>query len=334
MTNRSLPLNKPFLMSPFAVEKLWGGTRLRDDFSKNSDLSNLAETWECSTHPSGVSVVVSGEHKGKSLTQVINEHPEYAGTHPDMRNGLPVLIKFIDAKMDLSVQVHPDDVYAAAHENGQWGKSEMWYVLDATKDAKLVYGLNQTINEDTLLNSLREGTLEKYLQKVPVQKDDVFFVEAGTIHAIGAGALIAEIQENSDLTYRLYDYNREDKDGQKRELHVEPALRVANLQASDSPRQPMRMLRYRKGWASELLCNCKYFQVERVLLNTERIREMVAFATDGLSFSVLLCVDGCGIICLDEQEYISFFKGDCIFVPANSIEMKIHGSAQLLRVRC
>ena len=209
MTNRNMTTNfKPFLLKPAAKDYLWGGTRLNNEFAKGIDLDPLAETWECSTHPDGPSVVASGEFEGQTLTQVLAEHPEYLGTrHPDGK--FPLLIKFIDAKKDLSVQVHPDDVYAMEHENGQNGKSEMWYVLDASKDAHLVYGLKHDCTEAEIRKAIADGTLLRYLQRVPIQKDDLFFIEAGTVHAIGAGALIAEIQENSNLTYRLYDYDRE-----------------------------------------------------------------------------------------------------------------------------
>lgn len=219
MTNGNMNLrNKPFLLKPVGKDYLWGGSRLNDDFSKDIEMEPLAETWECSTHPDGPSLVASGEHAGKLLTEVLHEHPEYLGTHPRTEGELPILIKFIDAKKDLSVQVHPDDDYAFLHENGSLGKTEMWYVLDAAKDAKLIYGFYHDMTKETLKKSLADGTIEKYLQKVPIRKDDVFYVEAGKVHGIGAGALIAEIQENSNLTYRLYDYNRLDKNGKAREL--------------------------------------------------------------------------------------------------------------------
>ena len=289
----------------------------------------LAETWECSVHSDGISMVASGELAGKSLSEVLKEYPSFLGRHQQ----LPILIKFIDAKKDLSVQVHPDDEYARIYENGQSGKTEIWYVLDASPHAKLVYGLNHKTSKATMRRAIQNGQLEKYLQKVRIQKDDVFYIEAGTIHAIGAGALIAEIQENSNLTYRLYDYDRVDKNGKKRPLHVEKALEVADLNGSPAPRQPMRVLQYRCGWASELLCRCRYFQVERVLLNTERHKNMVTVQVGTMSFEVLLCIEGCGVMFFG-GEALPFFKGDCIFVPANSMEMKIHGNASLLKVSC
>ena len=169
------------------------------------------------------------------------------------------------------------------------------------------------------------------MQYVPIMKGEIFFIEAGTIHAIGAGALVAEIQENSNLTYRLYDYDREDKNGKKRELHIEKALEAANLKSSAKPRQPLRILKYQQGMASECLCRCKYFEVYRMIVNTER-RQIVTYLSDQMSIRVLLCVSGCGNISYPGGQ-ITFYKGDCIFVPADSVAMRIHGQAQFLDVR-
>lgn len=325
-------MNKPFLLKPSAKDYLWGGTRLNDDFTKGIDLEPLAETWECSTHPDGPSYIASGELAGKTLTEVLKQHPEYLGTHPRTEGELPILIKFIDAKRDLSVQVHPDDEYACKYENGQLGKTEMWYVLDAAKDTSLVYGLQKDCSEEELRKAIEEGTLEKYLQKVVIKKNDLFFIETGVIHAIGAGALIAEIQENSNLTYRLYDYNRVDKEGNKRELHIDKALEVSNLKRMMEPKQPLRVLKYRPGMAAELLIRCKYFEVYRMLINTER-RQAVNYRADEVSFRTLLCYKGCGTISFGD-ETLNIYKGDCIFIPANSVKIAIHGSMQFLDVRC
>lgn len=337
MTNKSTrwsdSTREPFLLKPAPKDYLWGGRRLNDDFAKGIEKEPLAETWECSTHPEGLSTVASGRFAGSTLADVIREHPEYLGTHPDTEKELPILIKFIDARSDLSVQVHPTDTYARQNENGQLGKSEMWYILDAAVDARLVYGLNRSVDRETLRKSLEEGTVEKFLQKVPVQKDDIFYVKAGTIHAIGAGILAAEIQQSSNLTYRLYDYDRVDKTGNKRELHVEKALEAADLSGSPEPRQPLRVLRYRPGCAVELLCRCKYFEVHRMLVNTERCRNLVEYRAESTSFQVLLCIDGCGSLLLQSDSMLHFFKGDCIFVPADSAVFRIHGKAYFLDVR-
>lgn len=335
MTNTSTNSKaKPFLLKPAGKDYLWGGSRLNDDFSKNINMEPLAETWECSTHPDGQSLAASGAFNGLLLSDVLKAHPEFLGTHPETKGELPILIKFIDAKQDLSIQVHPDDAYAFAHENGQKGKTEMWYVLDASRDAKLVYGFSHDIHPEVLRNSLYNGDVEKYLQKVPIHKDDVFFIEPGTVHAIGAGSLIAEIQESSNLTYRMYDYKRIDKDGNERELHIEKAMDVVNTKGSATPRQQIRVLNYVPGSATEFLYRCKYFQVERMLINTERCRELVSFQTDSTSFQVLLCIGGCGVLVEECGDAIPFFRGDCVFVPADSEVIKVHGKAQFLKVRC
>ena len=329
-------MNTPFLLKPAAKDSLWGGNRLKDEFGKEINCSPLAETWECSTHPDGQSIVASGKYEGKSLDKILQRHPEYLGTHPlqtmEGKFTLPILIKLIDAKQNLSVQVHPDDEYALVHENSL-GKTEMWYVLSARKNANLVYGFKQDMRKERVRDSIKEGSIENYLNRIPVHKDDLFLVEAGTVHAIGAGVLVAEIQENSNLTYRLYDYNRVDKNGKRRELHIEKALQVMKLSSSVIPRQPMRVLRYKKGCASELLTRCKYFQVERLLLNTGIYRNLPDYKTESNSFHALLCIDGCGVI-FGEKFMLNFFKGDCIFVPADSISLKLHGKAQLLNVSC
>ncbi len=333
MTNKSIRWrNRPFLLKPSGKDYLWGGSRLNDDFSKEIQMEPLAETWECSTHPAGPSYAANGIFAGKSLAEILKEHPEFLGTHPKTEGELPILIKFIDARQDLSVQVHPDDAYAKEHEGGQRGKTEMWYVLDAAPGTELIYGFRREIKKEALKRAVEKGTVERYLQHVSVQKDDVFYIEAGTVHALGAGALVAEVQESSDLTYRLYDYDRTDKNGRRRELHLDKALAVADRKESVEPRQPLRVLKYRQGCAMELLCRCRYFEVYRMLINTERCRSLVEYQSDGTSFRVLLCVSGCGSVVMEEESF-HFFKGDCIFFPAASAKVRIHGKAGLLDVR-
>ena len=327
--------NKPFLLLPAVKDYLWGGSRLNDDFNLGVSVSPFAEAWVCSSHPDGESMAFD-----QPLSRVLEAHPEWLGSHvlaiTEGRAELPILIKLIDAKSDLSVQVHPNDEYAAKVE-GQWGKTEMWYVLAAHSGAELVYGFNRDVSASQIRHGIENGSIGKLLNHVPVHKDDLFFIESGTVHAIGAGCLIAEIQQSSNLTYRLYDYDRTDKNGKKRELHIDKALDVARLSSSAAPRQPMRVLRYKNGCASELLTRCKYFQVERLLLNTEG-RKLAEFQTGENSFHALLCVNGCGNISgedLNGESYnMNFFKGDCVFVPAESIPFKLHGQAQLLNVSC
>ena len=324
-------MNRPFLLAPAAKEYLWGGSRLNDDFNLGIEIHPFAEAWVCSTHPDGMSFV---PQFNKPLANAVRDHPEWLGTHArSVAHGeFPILIKLIDAKQDLSVQVHPDDAYAEKYEHGSLGKTEMWYVLDARPGAELIYGFNRDVTAEQVRDAVCSGTIGNLLNRVEVHRNDLFFIESGTVHAIGAGCLIAEIQESSNLTYRLYDYGRTDKDGKLRELHIDKALAVMRMKSSTAPRQPMRVLKYQSGYASELLSRCMYFQVERILLNTEN-RKLAEFQTGSNSFHVLLCVDGCGTI-LGEGVNIPFFKGDCVFVPAESIPLKLHGKAQILNVSC
>lgn len=345
MTNKNMPRStkagksenkiQPFLLKPACKDYLWGGNTLAEKYGKNYGVYPLAETWECSVHPDGVSVADSGSVKGRPLDELLCEHPEMLGTHPRKVTGkaeLPILVKFIDAGRDASVQVHPDDAYARIHENGENGKAEMWYVLDAEEDARLVYGFYGDMSKKTVKQAVADGSIGKYLRKVHVKKDDVFYIEPGCVHAIGEGVLLAEIQQNSNVTYRLYDYDRSDKNGKKRELHVEKALEVADLKASGMPRQPMRILKYQPGCATELLCRCKYFQAERLLVNTVGRENAATIQTDEESFMVLMCLDGNGV--LQGEEELAFQKGNCIFVPASSGKMRISGKTQLLKIRC
>ena len=325
---------RPFLLQPACKEALWGGQKLKEHFGKKADLDNIAESWECSTHPEGPSTITTGEHKGMLLTEVLQKYPEYLGTHPRSKGELPILVKFIDARQKLSVQVHPDDEYAKLYERGQLGKTEMWYVLEADKDAELIYGFYSDMDSVAVRQSLANGTIEKYLQKVKVQQDDVFYIPAGTVHGIGAGNLIVEVQESSNLTYRLYDYDRVDKAGQKRELHLEKALAVADLKGKAAPRQPLRVLRYTPGSATEFLCRCKYFQVERLLLNTEGKSKLAELYTGSSSFQALLCLDGEGYILTEDKEKLAYSKGNCIFIPANTGKLQLCGRSQFLKISC
>lgn len=322
----------PFKLAPIPKDYLWGGSRLNDDFHFNIPSAPFAEAWVCSTHPDGPSRLSSGE----DLRDILAREPDWLGAHPLALTGgrpeLPILVKLIDAKKDLSVQVHPDDDYSRRVE-GQPGKTEMWYVLDAKPSATLIYGFRRNVSPEEVRKATETGTIGQLLNRVPVEKNDIFFIEPGTVHAIGEGTLIAEIQESSNVTYRLFDYGRLDKDGRERPLHVERALEVAKLEESGSPRQPMRVLRYRNGCASEMLARCRYFQVERLLLNTEVQRELVDFKTGTNSFHALLVINGCGSVSADGFA-MNIFKGDCIFVLADCTPLKLHGKAELLNVSC
>lgn len=314
---------------PSGKDYLWGGTRLKEEFGKKIALTPLAETWECSVHPDGPSVVANGEYKGMTLTEVLRQQPEYLGSK--VQNGeMPVLVKFIDAKQDLSVQVHPNDEYAQKYER-QNGKTEMWYVLDAEEGASLIYGFKHRMTADILKNAVETGTLDKHLQKVKVRKGDVYFVPAGTVHGIGKGILIAEIQENSNVTYRIYDYNRVDANGHKRELHFDKAVQVMNMNITPDVNQSPRMVRFFPGGSRELLCRCKYFETERL-----QVKKGLSFSVRGESFQILMCLNGYGEVqTMDyEQKPLRFCKGETLFLPAGIGRCLIVGDTTVLKIRC
>ena len=324
---------EPLLLKPVGKDNLWGGNKLKNSFSKDLNVTPLAETWECSVHPDGPSTIVNGEFAGMTLDVVLKDNTDFLGDRVDKSYGLPILVKFIDAEQDLSLQVHPDDEFARINEN-DFGKNEMWYVLEATNDASLVHGFAHNVNEVLLKQAIDDGSLDKHLNKVSVNKGDVFYTSAGTIHGIGAGCLIAEIQESSNVTYRVYDYNRLDKNGNKRELHFEKALKVLNMNATEKYKQKSRLVHYYPGCSREILCRCKYFQVERLLINTERQREMTTFKGLEHTFQVLLCTEGCGVLFPENGTPIPVFKGDCIFIPAQCVPITLHGKMHFLTVTC
>ncbi len=317
---------KPFKLKPAGKDYLWGGERLNTVYNKNIDMTPLAETWECSVHPDGESIIASGEFAGISFAKFVKMHPDCLGSHAERTMGgtFPILLKLIDAEKDLSVQVHPDDRFACENEGGALGKTEMWYVLDAKDDASLIYGFHRDVTKEEVEKAAGTGNLGKLLNRIPVKKGNVFFIPAGTVHAIGAGALIAEVQENSNITYRLYDYDRVDKNGKKRPLHLEKALEVLDFKAAGAVDQPMRTLRFKKGMATELLCSCKYFKVERLLLTGEAVIE-----TKPNSFAVMLCTEGSG-----ELMDLSFKALDAIFIPADLKGIKLNGKAEVLWISC
>lgn len=321
---------EPMLLKPEAKDYLWGGIRLKTEYNKQIAQEPLAETWECSVHPDGPSRIVNGKYAGMTLDKVLLAHPEYMGSKVDPKSGFPILVKFIDAKENLSVQVHPDDEYAFVHEN-QKGKTEMWYVMDAKPGATLVCGFAHDVTVEQLRAAVETGTLAKHLQRTAVYKGDVFFMPAGTVHAIGAGVLLAEIQENSNVTYRIYDYERVDKNGKKRKLHFDKAMEVLNRKASDAMQQKPRMVHYYPGCSRELLCRCQYFETERI-----QVTKGFSFSVLDMSFQVLLCLEGSGSIEVkeDAREPVCFSKGDCIFLPAALGRCSVNGETTLLKVRC
>ena len=303
-------------LSPAFKDYLWGGTRLRDDYHKPCSLPKVAESWELSTHPDGQSAISGGQFDGLTLSDYLAQNPQALGTHCQAFENFPVLIKFIDAKQPLSIQVHPSDEYALEVEH-QYGKTEMWYVMDAAPNSFLYYGFKREVSQEEFARRIQEDTLLEVLNAVPVQKGDVPFIESGTIHAIGAGILIAEIQQNSNVTYRVYDYGRVGKDGKKRDLHIEKALAVTN-------RVPI----LRSGRSYPHVADCDYFTVDRLNLDGSVMRK-VEGAVNEDSFVSILIMNGKGSISCG-GERVSYQKGDSVFLPAGSGAYTMEGSCDAL----
>ncbi|MBP2097921.1 mannose-6-phosphate isomerase, class I [Enterococcus rivorum] len=222
-------MQQPLFLEPVFQEKIWGGNRLETVFNFDLPSDKIGEDWAISAHPHGVSTVINGEYKGKKLDELWANHRELFGQATG--DVFPLLIKILDAEDDLSVQVHPDDAYGLAHE-GELGKTECWYIIDAEPGATIIYGHHAKTKEE-LEQMIHEGRWEDLLTKVPVKKGDFFYVPSGTIHAIGKGIMILETQQSSDTTYRVYDYDRKDDNGQARELHIQQSIDVTTVPAAD-----------------------------------------------------------------------------------------------------
>lgn len=304
-------------LSPSFKDYLWGGHRLVEEYNKKYNGEILAESWELSCHPDGPSTIMNGQYAGKTLQEYINiEGKEVLGENCRRFRDFPILTKFIDAKDNLSIQVHPDNRYALKNE-GQYGKTEMWYVVDAKPGAYLYYGFQKEISKEEFSRRIQEDTLLEVLNAVSVQKGDVLFIESGTIHAIGRDILIAEIQQNSNVTYRVYDYGRVGQDGRKRDLHIEKALAVTN-------RVPI--MRSKSSYPH--VADCDYFTVDKLNLDGVMMKKMEGSVTEK-SFVSILILDGEGkITCRGET--LSYQKGDSLFLSAGSGAYELEGSCDAL----
>ena len=310
---------KPIKLQSVFKEIIWGGNRLKTDYNKKSDLSNIAESWELTVREDGMNTIIGGEFDGLTMQEYIDKNGFEVVTNKPM-DRFPLLIKFIDAEDNLSIQVHPDDDYAMAKANSL-GKTEMWYVIDAKPGAKLVYGLKSTSTAESLKRAIANGTVENELNYVSVKKGDVFFIPSGLVHAIGAGILLAEIQQNSNITYRVYDYNRLGKDGKPRELHVEDALNVI-VNRNEDEIDKIRFSTNAKN--SNLLASCEFFTVEKHSIDAD-----FEFSTNAESFNSILCLEGSGKIEYD-GEIFPLSKGDSYFIPAGLGKYIVAGNLEII----
>ena len=304
-------------LRPACKDYLWGGQRLRTQYHIDSALTPLAEAWVLSCHPDGESVITAitgdtgGAFEGQPLSAFLAANPGAAGTNCPAGAPLPLLIKLIDAHAPLSIQVHPSDAYARAHGAGQNGKTELWYILDAEPGAYLYYGFERSVTKAEFVRRIADGTLTEVLHKAPVQPGDVFYIPAGTLHSIGGGILLAEVQQNSNITYRVYDYGRLGADGKPRALHIDDALAVTDL-------GPVAAVFDHGGH----LARCPYFTVDLLTAPAQGIAGPARFVA-------LLAVAGSGSVSCGGQT-LPLEKGECIFVPAGSGVFSLDGSCRVL----
>ena len=314
----------PLIFEPILKDRIWGGTKLKTTLGKtNLPTETTGESWELSAVDGDVSIVKNGPYAGKSLTELLDLYPqELLGikVHKKFGTQFPLLFKFLDAREDLSIQVHPNDELAKKRHNS-FGKTEMWYVMQADEDARIIVGFKHKSSPEEYVQHLENKNLIEILNEVEAKQGDVFFLETGTIHAIGAGIVIAEIQQTSDITYRIYDWDRVDAQGKSRELHVEQALDAMNYNTTDTQKQYSK-----EENKSNTMVDCPYFTTNFLPLNGTA--EMVK---DGSNFSVYICTEGKYTLNAEGQMY-SFKKGDTILVPASLRTFSLMGEATLLEI--
>ena len=316
----------PMKLTAAVCENIWGGTRLIEEYGIKTDKANAAEAWTLSCNKDGYSVIENGDYAGKTLQEVFEADKSIAGFHSAELEKFPVLIKFIDARSDLSIQVHPDDTYARYIGEGD-GKTECWYIMDCDEGAQLIVGFKKEISESEFLDAIAQGTLVDYVQKFKVKKGDFFFIEAGTLHAICAGVLLAEVQQNSNTTYRVFDYNRLDKDGLLRPLRVDDAVQVTKREPYRPSRLPEPPEDIGVGGRRTELVNCEFFNSDVLDIYGSAVG-----TADSSSFVSLLVLEGIGeLACAGETMKLT--KGDSVFVPAGCGDFRIAGNLKILETR-
>ena len=311
---------EPIFLEPVFKERIWGGTKLRDLFGYDIPSDHTGECWAVSAHPNGQSTVANGACKGMPLGKLWAEHKELFGTAAERSEVFPLLTKVLDASQDLSVQVHPDDEYARAHENGELGKTECWYVLAAEPGAEIIYGHTAKSRKE-LEAMIREGRWNELLSRVQVKPGDFFYVPSGTIHALGAGIVVLETQQSSDTTYRVYDYDRTDAEGNKRELHLEQAIRVTTVPHVDA--ETSYKVEQAGDAAITTYVSNDFFTVQKLVLDgslTVESRE---------TFRICSVIAGSGSLHVGGQEY-ALGMGQHFIIPADSGSLRFAGRMELI----
>ena len=303
-------------LTPSCKDYLWGGSRLRSDFGIKSDLNPLAEAWVLSCHPDGPSYVANGEYAGETLSEyILMEGKKVTGTHSRHYSQFPLLIKFIDAKDDLSIQVHPDDAYAKAHENGSLGKTECWFILDCKENATLVVGHNAKTKEE-LEQMIHEGRWKEFIREIPINPGDFIQIDPGTVHAIKGGTLLLETQQSSDITYRVYDYDRL-SNGKPRQLHIAQSIDVITVPAKSADNSVVHT--EKKDDAIQQLICCPYYTVYRI-----DVEHRVETWQDK-PFVLMSVVEGEGTL-----NGTHLKKGDHLILPDGYGKVELQGRMQII----
>ena len=314
----------PLKFRPILKTVVWGGEKIAPFKGIETDQHNIGESWELSGVKGNESVVANGKFAGRTITSLIEEfRGELIGKKNYDRTGteFPLLIKFIDARQDLSIQVHPDDALAAERHNGSKGKTEMWYVMDCDEDAKIICGIKESIKQEEIADITHKGKIREILNEVPIHKGDVIFIPSGTIHAILKGTLICEIQQNSNLTYRVYDWDRIGKDGKPRDLHIQKAIDVIKQDA----KQKIVATSNQEVDISNNVISCNYFKVDTICIGSKYKQ-----TSSKETFEAIMVVDGSGIIKTNGKEY-KIKLGDSFIIPASLGEYEIEGIIILLK---
>ena len=308
-------------LEPIYKDYIWGGDRLRKQFYKNTPYEKTAESWEIAANANGTNIIKNGEWKGKTLGQLFSEKEiriKVFGKKCENLDKFPILIKFIDAKENLSVQVHPDDFFAKNNGN-DCGKTEMWYIIDCKENSNIVCGFNEKINKENLSSILYSNKIEDNLKYLPIKKGDVIYIPSGTIHAIMKDTLVCEIQQNSDLTYRVFDWNRIDKNGNARQLHIKKALEVINLENNVQIKSTINKIK------SQNIVSSSYFFVDKIIIENEYEEK-----SDLNTFYAINVIKGNGKIIGNNLSY-DIKKGDSFLIPATIEKYYIRGNIEILK---
>jgi len=314
----------PLKFSPIYIKKIWGGTRLKTNLNRNIEEDNIGESWEISINNKDISLISNGIYKNIKLDVLIKKFPkQLIGKDFNSDDRFPLLLKIIDANQKLSLQVHPDDKFAKKYENGN-GKTEMWYVLSSSPKGKLYIGLKDIYNKDNLKKVIEEGNLEDYLNEINVNEGDFFFVPPGTVHAIGGGLMIVEIQQNSNITYRLYDWDRVDNKETKRKLHLKKGVAATKFKEFEGNNK-VKYSKITDQYKKEILCISEYFVTEKI-----SIKNSIKINND--KFSILVCINGNGIIYYDDNNTEKIKSGESLLIPAALKNITLRGKMKLLYI--